>query len=97
MDIRKVYNGWKREIKEGIMVKFTGETIKLSGGEQICLMVKGWNGTWKEYFNDCLKPNIHSSFMVDGAKLYAFEKDNKVKFHMDEEDITWTNVKRAPK
>jgi len=36
--------------------------------------------------------------MVDGAKLYAFEKDNKIKFHTDEDSVThYTHVKRAPK
>jgi len=81
------------------MVKFGDpETIHLSGGEQVCLLVKSWHGTWKKYFDDCMKPNIHSSFMVDGAKLYAFEKDNKIKFHMDECDVThYTYVKRVPK
>lgn len=81
------------------MVKFNDpELIQLSGGEQVCLLVKSWHGTWKKYFEDCLKPHIHSSFMVDGAKLYAFEKDNKIKFHTDEDEVThYTHVKRSPK
>ena len=74
------------------------EVIRISGAETVCLMIKGWHGTWKKYFEDNMRSHVHSSFIVDGAKLYAFEKDNKIKFQIKDDEVThYTHAKRAPK
>ena len=69
---------WKKE----------SSVVRLTGGEQIVLVVKSFYKTWKKYFQYCSEhSNIHHSFFVEGAQIYGFEKENMIKFLVNESDV----------
>ena len=61
-------------------------TIHLSGGDQIVLLVKKMNGTWKKYHKSHTK-NMHESFTIAGHKLENFEKDNGIRFNIKGDNV----------
>jgi len=68
------------------------EQVFLSGGHQICLIVKG-NKTWDEYYKDNKKHD--KSWNIDGKILEQFEKKYKIEFQYckSNEEISFLNLK----
>ena len=55
------------------------ETIHLSGGDQVILLLKSTFHSW-DYYHKSHSKNTHISFKDGGKRLEQWEKDNGVEF-----------------
>ena len=85
------------------MPHWRGNKIHLSGGEQVCIMLKSWYGSWEKFLAlERRLIKIHGDYLLKdyhtAERIRDFERENNVRFRKVEGcDVEWIQIKRPSK
>lgn len=70
-------------------------TVRLSGAEQVCVMLKSWTGSWKKL----IQTTKHPEDIVRAKKLERFEQKHKIrlKYSSPRNEVYFICTKRNTK